>query len=261
MDAAIQTKPRHVIIVEDVWIALEGKQVLKGVNLKVESGEALVILGRSGVGKSVLLQCIIGLMTPDSGRIIVDDMEVTSFTTDREWKKLWMKVGFLFQGGALFDSMTLTENVAFPILKHTGISEKRAFECTEELLRLVGLEGEGKKLPSELSGGMQKRASLARTLALGPSIVLFDEPTSGIDPVTSDSISHLIRDLNRQGGHTSIVVTHDIRLAFQIADHIAMLEDGKVIMAGTPEEFRRSEMKDVSRFIYGSEQPFPGREG
>ncbi|TNF50560.1 ATP-binding cassette domain-containing protein, partial [bacterium] len=180
-------------------------------------------------------------------------------TTEKEWKKLWMKVGFLFQGGALFDSMTLSENVAFPILKHTGIAEKRALECTEDLLKLVGLEGEGKKLPSELSGGMQKRASLARTLALGPSIVLFDEPTSGLDPVTSDSISDLIRDLNRQGGNTSIVVTHDIRLAFQIADHIAMLEDGKVIMAGTPEEFRRSEMEHVSRFIYGSEQPVPGR--
>jgi len=251
----------HVIIVEDLWITLDGKQVLQGVDLQVESGEALVILGRSGTGKSVLLQCIIGLMTPDSGRIVVDGMEITSFTTEKEWKKLWMKVGFLFQGGALFDSMTLSENVAFPIQKHTGIVEKRALECTEELLSLVGLEGEGKKMPSELSGGMQKRASLARTLALGPSIVLFDEPTSGLDPVTSDSISQLIKDLNRQGGNTSIVVTHDIRLAFQIADHIAMLEDGKVIMAGTPEEFRRSDMEDVSRFIYGAEQPVSGREG
>ncbi len=251
----------YVIVAEDLWMTLEGKQVLKGVDLRVESGEALVILGRSGAGKSVLLQCIIGLMTPDSGRIIVDGMEVTAFSREKEWKKLWMKVGFLFQGGALFDSMTLSENIAFPIQKHTGITEKRALECTEELLSLVGLEGEGKKLPSELSGGMQKRASLARTLALGPSIVLYDEPTSGLDPVTSDSISRLIKDLNRQGGNTSIIVTHDIRLAFQIADHIAMLEDGKVIMAGTPEEFRRSEMEHVSRFIYGSEQPVAGREG
>jgi len=257
----MQGSREHVIIVEDLWITLDGKQVLQGVDLLVESGEALVILGRSGTGKSVLLQCIIGLMTPDSGRIVVDGMEITSFTTEREWKKLWMKVGFLFQGGALFDSMTLSENVAFPIQKHTGIAEKRALECTEDLLKLVGLGGEGRKMPSELSGGMQKRASLARTLALGPSIVLFDEPTSGLDPVTSDSISQLIKDLNRQGGNTSIVVTHDIRLAFQIADHIAMLEDGKVIMAGTPEEFRRSEMEVVSRFIYGVEQSVSGREG
>jgi len=257
----MERNQKPVIIVEDLWMTLEGKQVLKGVDLRVEAGEAVVILGRSGAGKSVLLQCIIGLMTPDSGRIMVDGMDITAFTTENEWKKLWMKVGFLFQGGALFDSMTLSENIAFPIQKHTGITEKRALECTEELLSLVGLGGEGKKLPSELSGGMQKRASLARTLALGPSIVLYDEPTSGLDPVTSDSISQLIKDLNQQGGNTSIVVTHDIRLAFQIADHIAMLEDGKVIMAGTPEEFRRSEMEHVHRFIYGSEQHVSGREG
>ncbi|HDL52688.1 MAG TPA: ATP-binding cassette domain-containing protein [Proteobacteria bacterium] len=211
----------------------------------------MVIMGRSGSGKSVLLQCIIGLMIPDSGTITVDGMEVTSFETEREWKALRLKVGFLFQGGALFDSLTVAENISFPILQHTASGEKRALKCAMELLRLVDLEGEDRKYPSELSGGMQKRVSLARTLALGPSIVLFDEPTAGLDPVTSDSISQLIKNLNRQGGNSSLVVTHDIRSAFHIADRMAMLEDGKVLMAGTPDEFRATHLGQIQLFLYG----------
>jgi len=248
---AINQDQRSVIEIRDVWKTLDGHEVLRGINLSVGAGETMVIMGRSGSGKSVLLQCIIGLMVPDSGTITVDRMEVTSFKTEREWKALWLKVGFLFQGGALFDSLTVGENVSFPILQHTASGEKRAFRCAMELLKLVDLEGEDGKYPSELSGGMQKRVSLARTLALGPSIVLFDEPTAGLDPVTSDSVSHLIKNLNRQGGNTSLVVTHDIRSAFHIADRMAMLEDGKVLMAGTPEEFKATHLEQIQMFLYG----------
>ena len=240
-----------VIEIRDVWKTLDGKEVLRGINLSVGAGETMVIMGRSGSGKSVLLQCIIGLMIPDSGTITVDGMEVTSFETEREWKALRLKVGFLFQGGALFDSLTVAENISFPILQHTASGEKRALKCAMELLRLVDLEGEDRKYPSELSGGMQKRVSLARTLALGPSIVLFDEPTAGLDPVTSDSISQLIKNLNQQGGNSSLVVTHDIRSAFHIADRMAMLEDGKVLMAGTPDEFRATHLEQIQLFLYG----------
>ncbi len=248
-----------VVDIRDIHKTLDGKEVLKGIDLKVARGETLVIMGRSGCGKSVLLQCIIGLMTPDSGRIVVDDMEVTALRTEGEWKKLWLKMGFLFQGGALFDSLTAGENVAFPMRHHTRLSESQILGNTKDLLSLMEMEDVSDKFPSELSGGMQKRLSIARTLALGPHIVLYDEPTSGLDPVTSDNVSRMIRDLNKKSGNTSLVVTHDTRSAFQIADKLAMLEDGRVALAGTPEEFRSSKQEMVQHFLYGSESTREGR--
>lgn len=245
----VNTEP--VIQVKNVDKSFEGVEVLKGISLQVRRGETLVILGRSGCGKSVLLQCMIGLLLPDSGEIFVDGLELTRFKEESQWKKLWLKVGFLFQGGALFDSMTVGENLAFPLRHHTDLNDTCIRRHVLGLLDLMELQGQERKYPSELSGGMQKRVSIARTLALDPDIVLYDEPTSGLDPVTSDSVSEIIRDLNKRAGTTSIVVTHDIRSAFLIADCISMMEDGKVLMTGTSEDFRNSDMKQVRRFLYG----------
>jgi len=243
--------PEPVIQISGVRKAFEDGQVLKGIDLEVLRGDTLVILGRSGCGKSVLLQCLIGLMTPDSGRITIDGMEITAFKDESQWKKLWVKVGFLFQGGALFDSMTVGDNIGFPLKHHTNLHENSISRHVLGLLDIVDLRGQEGKYPSELSGGMQKRVSIARTLALDPDIIFYDEPTSGLDPVTSDAISSMIRDLNRRAGTTSIVVTHDIRSAFLIADSIAMLEEGQVIMSGTVEDFKMSQLNNIRLFLYG----------
>ena len=241
----------RVIQIKDLRKAFEGIEVLKGIDLEVRRGETLVIIGRSGCGKSVLLQCLIGLLEPDGGRVVVDGMEITAFHEERQWKNLWIKVGFLFQGGALFDSMTVGDNVGFPLKQHTGLDDICISRHVLGLLDLVELEGQEGKYPSELSGGMQKRVSIARTLALDPDIVLYDEPTSGLDPVTSDAVSTMIKDLNQRAGTTSIVVTHDIRSAFLIADSIAMLEDGQVIMSGNVDDFKTSKQEKVHIFLYG----------
>jgi len=240
-----------VILISDLHKAFDDVEVLKGIDLEVRRGETLVIIGRSGCGKSVLLQCLIGLLAPDSGRVVVDGMDITAFHDEKQWKKLWLRVGFLFQGGALFDSMTVGNNIGFPLKHHTGLNDICISRHVLGLLDLVGLGGQEGKYPSELSGGMQKRVSIARTLALDPDIVLYDEPTSGLDPVTSDAISTMIKDLNRRAGTTSIVVTHDIRSAFLIADSIAMLEAGQVIMSGNVEDFKSSKQEKVQLFLYG----------
>jgi phospholipid/cholesterol/gamma-HCH transport system ATP-binding protein len=249
----------RVIQVSNIRKAFEDTEVLKGIDLEVSRGETAVIIGRSGCGKSVLLQCLIGLMEPDQGRIVVDGMEITSFENENDWKKLWIKVGFLFQGGAMFDSMTVGENIGFPLKQHTGLDDKCISRHVLGLLDLVQLNGQEGKYPSELSGGMQKRVSIARTLSLDPDIIFYDEPTSGLDPVTSDAISSLIKDLNIRAGTTSIVVTHDIRSAFLIADSISMLEDGQVIMSGTVDDFKTSHQEKVQLFLYGDHNKEDGR--
>lgn len=240
-----------VIQLSDIHKSFDEGEVLRGIDIEVNRGETLVIIGRSGSGKTVLLQCVIGLLIPDEGMIIVDGMDVTAFHEEKQWNKLWLKVGFLFQGGALFDSMTVAENLAFPLRHHTRLDDACIKRHVMELLALVELEGQEGKYPSELSGGMQKRVSIARTLALDPDIVLYDEPTSGLDPVTSDAVSEMIKELNRKAGTTSIVVTHDIRSAFLIADSIAMMENGKVIMTGTSEDFKTSRLDQVQLFLHG----------
>ena len=222
--------------------------VLRGISLKIPTGKLTFIMGRSGTGKSVLLKHIIGLLKPDRGRILIDGQDVTNFS-DREWQKLRKRFGFLFQEGALFDSMTVAENVAFPLWEHSRLSKREIEEKVAEKLSVVGLLEARDKYPSELSGGMKKRAALARALALEPEIILFDEPTTGLDPILQVSIMKLIRDTQRRYGLTGVVVSHDVPIAMGAADYIAILHEGRVVAEGTPDEIRRSEHPFVKEFL------------
>lgn len=227
------------------------KEVLRGIDLEVRRGETMVVLGSSGSGKSVLCSMLVGLLRPDRGRIVIDGEEISGFASDDEWRAIWLKTGFLFQGSALFDSMTVGENIAFPLRAHTDLSPERIRARVAEVLSWIDLEGTEEKLPSELSGGMQKRVGLARTVALEPEIVVYDEPTTGLDPLTSDTISELIRRLQQERHVTSIVVTHDIRCTFRVADRVAMIDDGKILVEGSLEEIRQSEVPKLRAFLYG----------
>lgn len=240
-----------IIVFEDLHKSFGDKQVLCGVDLTVASGETMVVLGSSGSGKSVLCSMLVGLLAPDRGRIVVAGQDVTRFETDDEWRSVWLKTGFLFQGSALFDSMTVGENVAFPLREHTDLPPERIRARVAEVLSWIDLDGIENKLPSELSGGMQKRVGLARTIALEPEIVIYDEPTTGLDPLTSDTISELIRRLQQERQVTSIVVTHDIRCTFQVADRVAMIDEGRILVQGSLEEIRKSEVPKLKAFLYG----------
>lgn len=222
--------------------------VLKGVNLEIPRGKLTFIMGRSGTGKSVLLKHLIGLLKPDRGQIWIDGQEVTRFS-EKEWRKLRRKFGFLFQEGALFDSMTVAENVAFPLREHTKLSKKEIEKKVGEKLAQVGLIEARNKYPAELSGGMKKRAALARALALEPEIILFDEPTTGLDPVLQVAIMKLIRKTQRQYGLTGVVVTHDVPIALMAADYIAFLNEGRVVAEGTPEAIKKSDHPFVKEFL------------
>ncbi len=224
------------------------QEVLKGVDLTIPKGKLTFIMGRSGTGKSVLLKHMIGLIRPDEGKILVDGVDVTNFS-ERQWLKFRRKFGYLFQEGALFDSMTVAENVAFPLREHTKLSEKEIWQRVEEKLERVGLREAWNKYPSELSGGMRKRAALARALALEPEIILFDEPTTGLDPVLQVSIMKLIKETQEFYGITGVVVSHDVAVAIQVADYIAFLYEGRIVAEGSPEEVRRSEHPFVKEFF------------
>jgi len=227
------------------------KQVLRGVDLRVNRGETQVIMGSSGSGKSVLLSMLVGLLTPDAGQVLVDGEDVTRFKTIDEWRHVWLRTGFLFQGAALFDSMTVGENIAFPLRQHRKLSEDEIAARVAEVLSWIELEGIEDKMPAELSGGMQKRVGLARSIVLEPEIVVYDEPTTGLDPLTSDTISELIRRLQRERHVTSIVVTHDVRCAFLVADRVAMLDEGKILVEGPLEEIKQSPNAKLRAFLYG----------
>lgn len=224
--------------------------VLNQLNLKVPTGQTCVIIGRSGCGKSVLLKHIVGLLKPDKGRVLVNGKEVASLK-ELELTALRSKISMVFQGGALFDSMNVAENVGFGLFEHTHIDHKEILERVEESLSLVGLGGIGNLMPSELSGGMKKRVALARAICIKPEILLYDEPTTGVDPITADSINRLIRSLHDKLKVTSFVVTHDMRSAYHIADQIAMLYKGKIILEGTPEEVQHAQDPIVHQFING----------
>ena len=229
-----------------------GKQVvLKGISLEVGRGETLSVLGRSGTGKSVLLKLIIGLHKPDSGSIRVNGEDVTKLTL-KELNEIRKKVGFLFQQAALYDSFTIEENVAFPLHRHSGMSEEERRKRVRELLASVGMEKDAHKLPGELSGGMQKRVGLARALALEPDILLFDEPTAGLDPITAAEIDDLILRLQKERRMTSVVVTHDIHSARAVSDRVALMRDGQLLIEGTFEELQRSRDPFVVQFLGGS---------
>jgi len=234
----------------DIHKSFGSNVVLNGLNLSIEKGKVTVIIGRSGGGKSVLLKHIIGLIRPDAGAINIDGKDITRFN-DRELNRLRKKFGMLFQEAALFDSMTVGQNIAFPLEEHTKLKSSEIMEIVREKLAQVGLTGIENKMPSELSGGMKKRVGLARAIALEPEILLFDEPTTGLDPIMSDVIGRLIVDIQSKLDVTCIVISHDIYGTLRIAHKIAMLHDGLIIESGTPEEIRNSGNPVLQQFIEG----------
>ena len=240
-----------MIEIKEVYKSFGNNQVLNGVDLNINKGETIVILGRSGCGKSVLLKHIIGLMQPDKGQIFIDEEEITAYSYEK-LSNLRRRFGMLFQGAALFDSMTVEENVGLGLTEHTALSREKIKEIVKEKLRLVGMAGVENLKPAELSGGMKKRVGLARAIAMDPDIVLYDEPTTGLDPIMADVINELVISLRNTLKITSIAVTHDIVSAYKIADRIAMLYEGKIIWVGTPEETKNTTDPVVKQFIHGS---------
>jgi phospholipid/cholesterol/gamma-HCH transport system ATP-binding protein len=225
--------------------------VLRHLDLNIEKGESIVIIGASGTGKSVLLKHIVGLLRPDEGEVYFDEQRVDHLA-ERELMKIRERFGFLFQMGALFDSLTVEQNIAFPVVEHTSKSGVEIGKIVDEKLRLVGLPEVKKKMPMELSGGQRKRVALARAIALDPEVILYDEPTTGLDPVRSDVINELILKLQRELKVTSIVVTHDMASAFKVADRIVMLHEGRIIFDGSPEQIKTTDNDVVRRFVTGA---------
>lgn len=242
-----------VISLQHLHKSFGGKPVLRDMSIDVEQGESLVIVGGSGTGKSVTLKHIIGLLKPDKGRVVIVDEDVTAMN-DVELNKFRRHFGMSFQEGALFDSMSVFENVAFPLRRHTRMTEAEIRARVEECLEDVHLHNVEKKRPSELSGGMRRRVGFARAISLKPDILLFDEPTTGLDPVISDVIADLIVEMDQKLGTTTVTITHDMKVAFKIADRVAMLHEGKIIAEGTPEEFQASKNPIVEQFIEGRAQ-------
>ncbi len=235
-----------------------GKQtVLDELDLTLESKKITVIIGQSGGGKSVLLKHIIGLIKPDSGRILVGDIDMSTLN-ETEMNEIRKNFGMLFQDAALFDSMTVGENVAFPLKEHRRLSKKEVERIITEKLLQVGLTGVTEKMPSELSGGMRKRVGLARAIALDPKIILFDEPTTGLDPIMCDAIDRLIVETQQNTGSTCVVISHDIESTFKIAHRIAMLYKGKIIAYGSPEDIQSSSNPVLRQFIEGKCNPGNG---
>ena len=238
-----------LISFQGIYKSFGDKAVLQGVDLEVFPGETLVILGRSGSGKTVLTSMLVGLNIPEAGSIKVEGTELTEFTTDADWRDLRLRTGYLFQGSALYDSMTIGENVAFPMVNHTEWSEEEIESRVKEKLGQVGLTEVEDLEPTALSGGMQRRAALARSLALDPRIIIYDEPTSGLDPITGDGIGRLIRRLQQSLKVTALVVTHDLRLTELVADRLALLYEGQWAFQGTYAEFLQSSHGEVLRFL------------
>jgi phospholipid/cholesterol/gamma-HCH transport system ATP-binding protein len=237
-----------MITLTNIWKRFGEKQVHKGVNLEVRDNETLVILGRSGGGKSVLLKMIIGLIKPDSGTISVDGKEVGSLTY-KQLQKLRFKFGFLFQGAALFDSMTVGQNIELALRRHSDYKDADITDRVKYALELVKLTNVEHLMPSSISGGMKKRVGLARAIALTPKYMLYDEPTTGLDVETADGINLLINELKTTLGVTSIVVTHDIHSAFVVGDRFAIFENGQFIMTGTKDDIRNSPNPEVRKYI------------
>jgi phospholipid/cholesterol/gamma-HCH transport system ATP-binding protein len=228
-------------------------QVLRGVNLEVRRGESMVVIGGSGSGKTVLIKCIIGLIQPDEGEIYVDGLEISSLS-EKKMNEVRKKFGMLFQWGALFDSMSVWENVGFGLRHQKNLKDQEIRKIASEKLGLVGLKNVEDLMPSELSGGMKKRVSLARAIAMEPEILLYDEPTTGIDPIMADAINELIIQMREKLSVTSIAITHDMKSAYKIGDRIAMLFQGKIIEVGSPEEIKNSSDPIVQQFIQGKSE-------
>ena len=239
-----------MIEVQELHKRLGTQDVLCGIDLTIQRGHTCVILGRSGCGKSVLLKHLIGLMQPTKGSVLIDGENISGLP-ERALLKVRRKVGMLFQSGALFDSMTVEQNLSFPLHEQGIRDEKVVDERVKEALDMVDLLGAEKKMPGKLSGGMRKRVGLARTIVGRPECILYDEPTTGLDPITSDSINHLIRRLQRRLNVTSVVVTHDMKTAFHCADHVVMLHEGKVYFTGKIDELQASTDSVITDFIEG----------
>ncbi|MBF8251015.1 MAG: ABC transporter ATP-binding protein [Deltaproteobacteria bacterium] len=250
-----------MIRVVDLYKAFGPKKVLQGANLEIQKGESMVVLGGSGTGKSVLIKCIIGILKADVGEVYVAGKEVICMK-EYQLNEMRKRFGMLFQGGALFDSLSVWENVGFGLKQHTKLSDKEIKERAVEKLKLVGMFNVENLRTAELSGGMMKRVSLARAICMEPEILLYDEPTTGLDPIMADVINELIIHLKKTIKVTSIAITHDMVSAYKIADKIAMLYKGKIIEVGTPDEIRGSKNEVVQQFIHGrAEGPITAENG
>ena len=238
-----------MIEVTDLYKEIDGQVILKDINLKINEGEILVILGESGAGKSVLLKHLIGLYQPDSGTVKIDSVDITKLS-EAKLLKVSRNIGYLFQEGALYDFMNIYENLAFPLEEHTALKENEITQKVKNILKLVGLEGIENKYPVELSGGMKKRAALARSVILGTKILFCDEPTSGLDPMRSRDISDLIRGISRKLNCTTVVTSHDVENSFRIADRLTLIHQGKLILTGTRNEFESSTNSFIKEFFY-----------
>jgi len=243
-----------MIKLTNINMGFRGKEILHDINLEVEQGETMVVIGPSGSGKSTILRLIVGLLKPTNGQIWIKDKEITSLSEDA-LNEIRMDMGMVFQYSALFDSMTVGENIAFGLREHTNTSDKEIAKIVARNLRMVGLNNQEGVMPNELSGGMKKRVSLARAIAMKPKMMLYDEPTAGLDPIMSGTIDRLIMNTKRMLGVTSVVVTHQMSSAFTIADRIAMINCGRIIEVGTVEEIKNSENALVQQFIHGLKTP------
>ena len=246
-------KKEPMIKIRQLKIAFGDKIVLNDLDLDVYEGETLAAIGPSGTGKSTVIKVLTGLLPPTSGSVVIDGQETSGYS-EEEWDGLRRRMGVVFQYSALFDFLSVGENVAFGLRRYFKLSEEEIQERVAQLLDLVGMPDTQKMLPSELSGGMKKRVALSRALAMEPRIVLYDEPTSGLDPVMTMTISRLIRKTQEQLGLTSVLVTHDMESAFFAADRIAMLDKGKIVQIGTPDEIRQSRNPVVYAFVHGLER-------
>jgi phospholipid/cholesterol/gamma-HCH transport system ATP-binding protein len=242
-----------MIRIENLHKSFGANHVLNGVDLEIKDGETIVIIGSSGCGKSVLLKHIIGILRPDDGRITIDGTDIASLSSN-QLDEFRLKLGMLFQGAALFDSLTVEQNVGFSLYEHTKLAPDNIREKVTEKLGLVGLSKIEDLMPAELSGGMKKRVGLARAICSDPKIILYDEPTTGLDPINADAINDLILRMQEHLQVTSIVVTHDMKSAYKVGNRIAMLYDGKIIGIGSPEDIRNSMNPVIQQFIAGSAQ-------
>jgi len=239
-----------LIDIVDIWKSFDGKKVLSGLNLSIKDGEIMVIIGGSGIGKTVLLKHIIGLLKPDRGEIFINSIPLSG-VANFQLEKIRKQFGMVFQSGALLNSLTVWENIALPLVEHTNMSNEEIRNMVSEKLRLVHLHGIEEDMPANLSGGMKKRVAVARAIVRNPAIILYDEPTSGLDPIMAHSIENLIVRLKEGLRVTSVIVTHDIESAYRVADRIAMLFKGQIVEVGTPSEIRKSNNPVVTQFIHG----------
>lgn len=239
-----------MVQVQDLFTILGGRIIHQNVNFKIKKERTTVIIGRSGCGKSVLLKILLRLLNPYSGQILFENQDI-AFLPQKDLSEIRLKMGMVFQGAALFDSLNIYENVGFALKRIKKMPEEEAYQKVDELLEWVGLKGKGNLFPSEMSGGMRKRAGIARAIAIEPELVLFDEPTTGLDPIMTDVVDNLINKLKKEKKMTSVVVTHDMKSAYKIADYIYMMEEGTIMGQGTPEKIKSSKDPRIRQFIEG----------